>query len=152
MMRLTTIFALALAATAAGGCDDDTTSGGNMDMAASEFPAAPTVGSTQLDRMGRAGVNTALTDPFNTDKTDHEAKQDAYNKAAANNPNQSFPNGGSGSTSTTTSSNGDVIIQGSTTTSGTVGSAVPSAPGGVPCGAGAAPSAPDSSVPSAPYP
>jgi len=81
MMRLTTIFALALAAAAVGGCDDDTTSGGNMDMAASMFPAAPTPGATQLDRMGRAGVNTALTDPFFTVKADHETKQDAYNKA-----------------------------------------------------------------------
>lgn len=81
MMRLTTIFALGLAAAAVGGCDDDTTSGGSMDMAASEFPAAPSVGTTQLDRMGRAGVNTALTDPFFTVKADHETKQDAYNKA-----------------------------------------------------------------------
>ncbi len=81
-MRLTTIFALGLALCGVG-CDDDTTSmgGGTMDMAASEFPAAPTIGTTQLDRMGRAGVNTALTDPFFTVKTDHEMKQDAYNQA-----------------------------------------------------------------------
>ena len=80
-MRLTTIFALGLAI-AGVGCDDDTTSmGGNMDMAASEFPAAPTVGTTTLDRMGRAAINTALTDPFDTDKTAHDAKLDAYNKA-----------------------------------------------------------------------
>ena len=31
--------------------------------------------------MGRAGVNTALTDPFYTDKTAHGMKQDAYNQA-----------------------------------------------------------------------
>jgi len=80
MTRLTTIFALALALAAAG-CGDDTTSMGGMDMAASEFPAAPTIGTTQLDRMGRAGVNTALTDPFYTDKTAHGMKQDAYNQA-----------------------------------------------------------------------
>lgn len=81
MTRLTTIFALGLAL-AAGGCDDDTTgTTGGMDMAASMFPAAPAIGGTQLDRMARAGVNTALTDPFFTDKTAHEMKQDAYNKA-----------------------------------------------------------------------
>jgi hypothetical protein len=80
-MRLTTIFALGLALCGVG-CDDDTTSmGGGMDMAASEFPTAPTIGTTQLDRMGRAGVNTALTDPFYTDATAHGMKQDAYNQA-----------------------------------------------------------------------
>ncbi|HEY2745945.1 MAG TPA: hypothetical protein VGL86_15020, partial [Polyangia bacterium] len=80
-MRLTTIFALGLALGAVG-CDDDTSSkGGGMDMAASEFPTAPTIGTTQLDRMGRAGINTALTDPFYTDKTAHGVKQDAYNQA-----------------------------------------------------------------------
>ena len=72
------------------GCGDDVTSnqdaGGDFAMTmspdlSSAFPAAPTIGSTQLDRMGRAGVNTALTDPFFTDKTAHEAKQDAYNQA-----------------------------------------------------------------------
>ena len=82
MTRLTMIFSLAIAVCGVG-CDDDTTStgGGMMDMAASEFPAAPAIGTTVLDRMGRAGVNTALTDPFFTVKADHEAKQDAYNQA-----------------------------------------------------------------------
>ena len=80
MKRAMTIFALGLAL-ASVGCDDDTSKGGTMDMAASEFPTAPTIGTTQLDRMGRAGVNTALTDPFYTDKTAHGVKQDAYNQA-----------------------------------------------------------------------
>lgn len=81
MRKLTMTLALGLAAMSVG-CDDDTTSGGGgSDMAASMFPAAPTPGSTQLDRMGRAAINTALTDPFNTDKTAHDAKLDAYNKA-----------------------------------------------------------------------
>ena len=48
-------------------------------------PAAPTLGA-QIDRMGRAGVNTALTDPFWDDnvqtKAGHTAKQDAYNAAS----------------------------------------------------------------------
>lgn len=79
MKTTTTMFALGLAAILAG-CGDDTSKGG-MDMAASQFPAAPAIGSTTLDRMGRAAINTALTDPFYTDKTAHEAKLDAYNKA-----------------------------------------------------------------------
>jgi hypothetical protein len=48
---------------------------------------APLLGA-QIDRMGRAGVNTALTDPFWDDgtqtDTDHRIKLDKYN--AANNP------------------------------------------------------------------
>jgi hypothetical protein len=78
-MRTLLAVALALAA----GCDDDNTMMmTNPDLSASSFPAAPAIGSTQLDRMGRAAINTALTDPFFTDKTMHEGKQDAYNKAA----------------------------------------------------------------------
>src|SRR2546423_4816481 len=80
MKTMTMMLALGLAAMSVG-CDDDTTGGGGMDMAASMFPAAPAIGATQLDRMGRAAINTALTDPFYTDKTMHEMKQDAYNKA-----------------------------------------------------------------------
>jgi hypothetical protein len=84
MMRLTMMLALALGAS---GCGDDTTAGLGMDMAvgidmaASPFPAAPTIGTTMLDRMGRPAINTALTDPFFIDKTMHEAKLDAYNRA-----------------------------------------------------------------------
>lgn len=70
------------------GCGDDT-GNKNSDMAMTMspdmammtgFPAAPTIGSTQIDRMGRAGVNTALTDPFNLDSM-HDQTQDAYNAA-----------------------------------------------------------------------
>lgn len=51
------------------------------------FPAAPALGATQIDRLGRPAVNTALTDPFydhttDTGKMGHFAKQDAYNSAA----------------------------------------------------------------------
>ena len=78
----TTMMMLMLAAGAIG-CGSSSNGGdGGMgsDMAASTFPSAPTVGAT-LDRMGRAAVNTALTDPFYTDKNMHNAKLDAYNKA-----------------------------------------------------------------------
>ena len=43
-------------------------------------PVKPTLGATQIDRMGRAGVNTALTDPFDivSGMTPNQVK-DAYN-------------------------------------------------------------------------
>jgi hypothetical protein len=75
---------LMMLAIAAAGCGDTSSKpdmGITIDMAASPFPAAPTIGATTLDRMGRAAVNTALTDPFYKDKTAHEMQLDAYNKA-----------------------------------------------------------------------
>jgi hypothetical protein len=51
-------------------------------------PPPPALGA-QIDRMGRAGVNTALTDPFwdtsgdgMTGRAAHTAKQDAYNRTS----------------------------------------------------------------------
>src|SRR5438046_8828801 len=54
-------------------------------------PPPPSVGAVQIDRMGRAGVNTALTNPFfresvASEESRHEAILDDYN--AANNPTQ----------------------------------------------------------------
>ena len=49
----------------------------NEDMA----PPPPSLG-VQIDRMGRAGVNTAVTDPFNLSSTTKGANQDGYNAAA----------------------------------------------------------------------
>ena len=46
----------------------------------STTPAPPALGR-QIDRMGRAGVNTALTDPFNLNKTAADAVKDQYNAA-----------------------------------------------------------------------
>lgn len=48
----------------------------------STTPAPPALG-VQIDRMGRAGVNTALTDPFNLNTTQKGAAQDAYNSASS---------------------------------------------------------------------
>ncbi len=48
-------------------------------------PPPPSLGS-QIDRMGRAGVNTAVTDPFNLVSSQKGANQDGYN--AASNPTQ----------------------------------------------------------------
>jgi len=65
----------------------DTTATPDMGPApdATPFPSAPTLGA-QIDRMGRAGVNTALTDPFWDDGTKtsaaHKIEQDNYNQAS----------------------------------------------------------------------
>ncbi len=57
----------------------------------SQTPPPPSLGANQIDRMGRAGVNTALTNPFFDDtvasqETMHGAIQDEYN--AATDPGQ----------------------------------------------------------------
>jgi hypothetical protein len=44
-------------------------------------PPVPTLG-TQIDRMGRPAVNTALNNPFNPNATTQGAAKDAYNQAA----------------------------------------------------------------------
>jgi hypothetical protein len=64
------IFAALLSVLAACGSDN-----GN-----NNTPPKPTLGATQIDRMGRAGVNTALTDPFDivSGMTPNQVK-DAYN-------------------------------------------------------------------------
>jgi len=54
-------------------------------------PPPPRVGAVQIDRMGRAGVNTALTNPFfresvASEESQHERILDDYN--AANDPSQ----------------------------------------------------------------
>ena len=54
-------------------------------------PPPPAVGAVQIDRMGRAGVNTALTNPFfresvASEESRHEMISDDYN--AANDPSQ----------------------------------------------------------------
>ena len=54
-------------------------------------PPPPPLGAIQIDRMGRAGVNTALTNPFfresvASEESQHEMIVDAYN--AAHDPSQ----------------------------------------------------------------
>jgi hypothetical protein len=54
-------------------------------------PPPPNLGAVQIDRMGRAGVNTALTNPFlresvASEESQHEVIVDAYN--AAHDPSQ----------------------------------------------------------------
>lgn len=75
-MKSILAIALAGASLFAVGCDDDTSGGTGMDMTASN--PAPKVG-TQIDRMGRPAVNTALTNPFGLIQPSTDAVKDAYN-------------------------------------------------------------------------
>jgi hypothetical protein len=61
--------------------------GGNNNNGMSTAPPPPALGANQIDRMGRAGVNTALTAPFfdgsvPSQQQMHEAAQDEFNAAA----------------------------------------------------------------------
>ena len=82
-MKFLTMALLApcVAAALLAGCSGDsgTTTTGN--------PPAPALGADQIDRMGRAGVNTALTNPFfresvPAEEAQHENVQDEFNGAA----------------------------------------------------------------------
>jgi hypothetical protein len=81
--RLITTILVAVALLA--GCGGD---GGHREGATTaQNPPPPPVTGDQIDRMGRAGVNTALTNPFYresvaAEESLHEAVQDDYNGAA----------------------------------------------------------------------
>jgi hypothetical protein len=84
--RLFTIVVVVGALAAFAGCG-----GGDNNGASTTAPPPPALGVNQIDRMGRAGVNTALTNPFfrasvANEETMHEMVQDEYN--AAENPAQ----------------------------------------------------------------
>lgn len=69
------------------GCGEDD----NTKASPAQNPAPPAIGANQIDRMGRAGVNTALTNPFfdpnlPNQEDMHGAVQDEYN--AATQPSQ----------------------------------------------------------------
>ncbi len=56
--------------------------GGDMAMGpdmAQTFPAAPVLGD-EIDRMGRPGVNTAMTDPFDPDMNKQAMTKEMYNQ------------------------------------------------------------------------
>jgi hypothetical protein len=67
------------------GCDGG---GGNGNESSSQDPAPPAINlNRQIDRMGRAGVNTAATAPFfresvEEEKAHHDQVSDAYNSAS----------------------------------------------------------------------
>jgi hypothetical protein len=96
MKRTTGIFALVLfGAFWVGGCGEDdkttqppaATATTKPTPTATAIPSPPALSVNQIDRMGRAGVNTALTNPFfdpaiAQQKMMHEAAQDEYNGAA----------------------------------------------------------------------
>lgn len=63
-MKNPILFAFSVAALAACGSNNNTA----MDMAASD-PVKPAMASTQIDRMGRATINVAVTNPFDLDQT-----------------------------------------------------------------------------------
>src|SRR4030095_7706547 len=70
------VIAMFCAAVVLAGCGSDDDSN----------PPPPPVGAVQIDRMGRAGVNTALTNPFfresvASEESQHEMIVDAYNAA-----------------------------------------------------------------------
>ncbi len=72
-MRPLMAIGIAAALLAVAGCSDD-----------NDASTPPAIGSVQIDRMGRAGVNTALTNPFyresvESEKANHETIVDAYN-------------------------------------------------------------------------
>src|SRR5215471_11148956 len=61
-----------------------TACGGGNNGNGANTPPPPAVGADQIDRMGRAGVNTALTNPFfdpsvTSQEDMHGAIQDEYN-------------------------------------------------------------------------
>lgn len=70
--------------TGGGTTDDGTTGDGSTDDATAPQPlgrdARPALGN-QIDRAGRAAINTALNETFNGDTTVKEAAKDAYNAA-----------------------------------------------------------------------
>ena len=72
MTTLKRIAALSLFALAAAACGSDSTPAA---------PAKPTLG-TQIDRMGRPAVNTALSNPFELLAGTADAAKDAYNASA----------------------------------------------------------------------
>src|SRR5512147_243094 len=81
-MLMAAVFAAALVA---AGCSDG---GDNDNSNAQNDPAPPTINlNHQIDRMGRAGVNTAATAPFFRETVEEEKKvhddvSDAYNSAS----------------------------------------------------------------------
>lgn len=81
-MRSKFLFALAcIAVGALSACSESDHDNG------SGTPPPPALGQDQIDRMGRAGVNTALTDPFfrrevEAEELRHEARQDEFNASA----------------------------------------------------------------------
>jgi hypothetical protein len=92
-MKNKIIFSLALVlslGTAACGDDDTGGTDGGVPDGGSGPPAAPTVGG-MIDRMGRPGVNTAVTDPFNTTNAMQEdMNKDRFNAAEQSTWSSSF--------------------------------------------------------------
>ena len=86
---LSMVAAIFCAAVVLSGCggDDDNSSPATVPSQTSRNPSPPPIGETQIDRMGRAVVNTALTNPIfretvARERTQHEVITDDYNEAS----------------------------------------------------------------------
>jgi hypothetical protein len=88
MLSKSTITALVICAPAlifaacssSGGSSSDAAAGSGGNGGAGGSAAPPALGA-QIDRMGRPAINTAITDPFDSNTTQHGMKQDMYNAA-----------------------------------------------------------------------
>jgi hypothetical protein len=84
-MHGTTILAAVFAAALFAGCDGGD---GNDDLTFAQDPAPPAINlDAQIDRMGRAGINTAATAPFFRESVEaeqelHDEVSDEYNAAS----------------------------------------------------------------------
>lgn len=86
MKRLTTILLALGVATAFAACDDDDNNnldaGADVDTGTNGTPRGadnPPTPGVQIDRMGRAAINTALNNTFNADSDAKDSAKDAYN-------------------------------------------------------------------------
>ncbi len=84
MTRLIVLAACACAAAACGGGGGKTDAGPTQDGAIADAGAPPSIPAlgTQIDRMGRPAINTALDHAFDPNMAMKDAAKDAYNVAA----------------------------------------------------------------------
>jgi hypothetical protein len=82
MSTKSTILALVIGAPALmlAACSSSNNAPGDGGGGAGGAGGPPALGA-QIDRLGRPAINTAISDPFDTDVTMHGAKQDTYNAA-----------------------------------------------------------------------
>jgi hypothetical protein len=64
-----------------GGAGGTTGSAGTTGSGGTAGTSGPPALGAQIDRIGRPAINTAISDPFDSDATMHGAKQDVYNVA-----------------------------------------------------------------------
>lgn len=87
-MKKLTILLSSIALLGLGACGDDGDDGGTPDAAVNPDapvgpPDMPALSATQIDRMGRPAISTALQETFNGDAAAQGAAKDAYNANAS---------------------------------------------------------------------